>query len=249
MAAGLVQPAAVREGKQTMVNREDSREDNSKGNREAVNCEMVWREVSNYIDEEVDPVRRSAMDAHFKTCAHCRSVLEGARNVIALYSDERMIHEWTVNEQTIEVPAGYSRRLEKRLAHSARASRNRWPSFSAWLVPLAALALLAGGLRVANSLTSNPPLKITQAQPGHDIPPDMLVVVSADTKLFHVAGCPFIHNKDRERTLTAKEAIEQGYTPCLRCLRKYLEVAGNLDSEDDHDAAAEAESGLQGEGR
>jgi hypothetical protein len=222
-----------------MVNREGNKED-----RGAVNCEVVWREVSSYIEGEVDPALRSAMDAHFKTCAHCQSVLEGTRNVISLYSDERMVEAWT----SIEVPAGYSRRLEKRLAQSARASGSQWSTWSAWLVPVAALALIAGGLRVANSLTSNPPMKITQAQPGHDIPPDMVVVVSADTKLFHVAGCPFIHNKNKEQTLTAKEAIEQGYTPCLRCLRKYLDVAGNLgtDSDDDHDAEAVGE--LQGEG-
>ena len=35
----------------------------------------------------------------------------------------------------------------------------------------------------------------------------------------------FIHNKDTERTLTAKEAIQQGYVPCVRCMRKYLQTA------------------------
>jgi hypothetical protein len=208
---------------------------------ESVNCELVWREVSNYIEGEVDPALRSAMNEHFQTCQRCKSVLEGTRNVIQLYSDERMI-----DEQTIEVPAGYSRRLEKRLAQSARVSGSGWSSWSAWLVPVAALALIAGGLRVANSLTITAPLKSEHAQPGHDIPPDMVVVVSTDTKLFHVAGCDLIHNKDKVRTLTAKEAIQQGYTPCLRCMRKYLNVAGDqgLAVDDDHDAEAE----LRGEG-
>ena len=53
----------------------------------------------------------------------------------------------------------------------------------------------------------------------------MMVVVSADAKIFHVAGCEFIHNKDKVRTLTAKEAMHEGYVPCLRCMRKYLQVA------------------------
>ena len=70
-----------------------------------------------------------------------------------------------------------------------------------------------------------------------------MVVVSTDTdsKLFHVAGCPFIHDKNKVRTLTAKEAIDQGYTPCLRCMRKYLNVAANQgpDLDDDHDAEAD----------
>jgi hypothetical protein len=202
-------------------------------NREAVNCERVWHEISNYLEGEVDAALRLAMDEHFRACNRCSSVLEGTRNVIRLYGDERMM----------EVPAGFGRRLEKRLAQNARVSGSRWSSWSAWLVPVAALALIAGGLRVANSLTTTHPLKSEHAQPGNDIPPDMQVVVTDDAKLFHVAGCEFIHNKDKERTLTAKEAMREGYVPCLRCMRKYLETAAPghtaLESEADADVDAD----------
>jgi hypothetical protein len=208
-------------------------------NREAIKCEQVWREISNYLEGDLDATLRTAMDEHFRTCKHCKSVLEGTRNVIQLYGDERMI----------EVPAGFGRRLERRLTQNARVSSRRWSSWSAWLVPIAALALIAGGLRLANSLTVSYPLQSAHAQPGHDIPPDMLVVVSADAKIFHVPGCDFIHNKDRVRTLTAKEAIQEGYVPCLRCMRKYLETAStghaalgseanadiNAEEDDEHD--------------
>jgi hypothetical protein len=208
-------------------------------NWEAVNCELVWHEISNYLEGEIDPALRSAMDEHFRTCKRCMSVLEGTRNVIQLYGDERMI----------EVPAGFGRRLEKRLAQTARAGGSRWSTWSAWLVPVAALVLMAGGLRLANSLTFSPPLKTEHAQPGRGIPPDMLVVVSADAKVFHAAGCDFIHNKDKVRTLTAKEAIREGYIPCLRCMRKYLntvaaahvlgsEAEAELDSEEEEVRAA-----------
>jgi hypothetical protein len=179
-----------------------------------VNCEQVWREVSNYLEGEVDPALRSAMDEHFRTCARCKSVMEGTRNVITLYGDERML----------DVPSGFSRRLERRLAQGARGGRG-WSTWSAWLVPVAALALIVGSLGLARSETVNRRLKSEHAQPGHDIPPDMLVVVADDAKVFHVAGCDVIHHKDRVRTLTAKEAIQEGDTPCLRCLRKYLSVA------------------------
>jgi Putative zinc-finger len=218
-------------------------------NRESVKCELIWREVSNYIDGEVDPALRTAMDEHFKTCAHCQSVLEGARNVVQLYSDERII-----DEQTIEVPAGYGRRLEKRLAQSARGSRSRpsslWPSLSAWLVPIAALALIAGGLRLANLRTHTPPLNVQHVEPSSKIPSDLVVVVSTDTdsKLFHVAGCSLIHDKNKVRTLTAKEASDQGYTPCTQCLRKYLNVARDRRSDGDDDRDAEVEVALRGEG-
>ena len=185
-----------------------------------VHCEQVWLEVSNYIEGEVEAGLRSAMEEHFQTCGRCRSVLEGTRNVVGLYGDERML----------EVPAGFSIRLQKKLAQPVRTSPFGWSGWSAWLIPVAALALIAGGLELASSGTVNvnrpPELKSEHAQPGQNIPPDLPVVVSAGARLFHVAGCEFIHNKDRERTLTAKQAIDEGYVPCARCLRKYLNSAG-----------------------
>ena len=210
-------------------------------NGEAANCEKVWHELSNYLEGDIEPALRTAMDEHFRTCQRCASVLEGTRNVIRLYGDERMI----------EVPSGFGRRLERRLAQNAR-SGGRWSTWSAWLVPVAALALIAGGLRFANSLTPGEPLKSEHAQAGKGIPPDMMVVVSTDAKIFHVAGCDFIHNKDKVRTLTAKEAMHEGYVPCLRCMRKYLQTASvgheALGSEADADADA-AEEVSRGRGR
>jgi hypothetical protein len=181
-----------------------------------VHCEQVWREVSNYIEGEVEAGLRTAMEEHFQTCARCRSVLDGVRNVIQLYGDERML----------EAPAGFSGRLQEKLAQPAQGGRAGWSVWSAWLVPVAALVMIAGGLELASSGTLNrtPQLKSEHAQPGQNIPPDMVVVVSAGAKLFHVPGCGVIHNRDQERTLTAKQAMQEGYVPCTRCLRKYLKV-------------------------
>ena len=221
-----------------MVNSNDDKND-----KNAVNCERVWQEISNYIEGDVDAGLRTAMDAHFLACQHCRSVLEGTRNVVALYSDERM-----VDELAIAAPAGYGRRLEKRLALTARASGgSRWSTWSAWLVPVAALLLFAGGLRVANSLTG-PELKSEHAQPGKGVPPDLLVVVTTGAKVFHVPGCGVIHNKDTERTLTAKQAMEQGYVPCLRCLRQYLQTAkaGHVALESEADADGDGDEDVHG---
>jgi hypothetical protein len=180
-----------------------------------VSCQQVWKEISNYIEGDVDAGLRVAMDEHFGTCTRCKSVLEGTRNVVQLYSDERMI----------EVPTGFGRRLERRLAQGARVRKSSWSTWSAWLVPVAALALIAGGLRWASSLTVPHPLQSEHAQPGRNIPPDMVVVVSTGAKDFHVPGCDMIHNKEKTRTLTAKEAIREGYVPCVRCMRKYLQIA------------------------
>jgi hypothetical protein len=204
-------------------------------NREDANCEQVWREISNYLEGDVDAGLRSAMDKHFGTCPKCRSVLDGTRNVIRLYSDDRMI----------EVPMGFGRRLERRLVQGGRVRSRGWSTWSAWLVPVAALVLIAGGVRIASSSTVAHPLQSEHAQPGQGIPPGMLVIVSTGAKDFHVPGCGVIHNKDSARTVTAKEAIEQGYVPCVRCMRKYLQTAevertsleveadASLDAEDD----------------
>lgn len=183
-----------------------------------LNCEHVWREISNYLEGDVDASLRAAMDAHFHICKRCTSVLEGTQNVIRLYSDERMI----------DVPAGYSRRLEKRLVQSARASRQKWPTWSTWLVPVAALALITAGVWLTNSWTNARREQSQMAAIERNIPPEMQVVVSDGAKLFHVAGCDYIHNKDKVRTITAKEAIREGYTPCLRCLRKYVDTTATV---------------------
>jgi hypothetical protein len=206
-----------------------------------VNCEQVWKEISNYVEGDLDAALRAAMDEHFRTCKRCASVLEGTRNVIRLYSDERMI----------DVPAGFGRRLERRLGQEARSHRSTWSTWSAWLIPVAALALITGGLRWANSLTVAHPLRSEHAQAGHNIPPDMPVVVSEGAKEFHVAGCEFIHNKDKIHTLTAKEAIREGYVPCVRCMRKYLQTASSThdstDSEADLDGSIEEDDRPRGQ--
>jgi hypothetical protein len=207
MEAGLVQPVAVREGTKTMVNHENA-------NRENVNCEQVWQEISNYVDGDVDATRRAEMDGHIRGCKKCASVLAGMQNVVRLYGDERML----------EVPSGFSRRLEKRLAQNPAKKPSRWLTWEAWLVPVAALLLIAGGLKVTNRFSFHAPQKSILAPPANNIPPELQVVVSNGSKVFHVPGCPFIHDKNSERKMLAKEAILEGYSPCPRCLRQYLKT-------------------------
>jgi Putative zinc-finger len=180
-----------------------------------VNCEQVWREISNYVDGDVDAGLRATMEEHLKTCKRCASMLAGTKNVVALYGDERML----------EVPAGFSRRLEKRLTKNAAVKGSRWSSWSAWLVPVAAMALIVGGVRLTNSLTFKSFIQSRHAQPANNVPPDLVVVVSSGSKVFHVPGCPYIHDKASERTITAKEAMQDGYVPCTRCLRQYLKTS------------------------
>ncbi len=70
-----------------------------------ISCLEVWREISNYLDDEVDPELKARMEAHFRTCAHCTAVLDGTRNVIKLVGDGVEYH----------MPDGFSRRLHDRI--------------------------------------------------------------------------------------------------------------------------------------
>jgi len=178
-----------------------------------VNCEQVWQEISNYLEGEVDPELRAAMEEHFKQCQHCTAVLDGTRNLVQLYGDGKLF----------ELPAGFSRRLERRLRQSLPPPRPTSGSF--WMIAVAAAALLAGGLTLARSGgLSSPELRSAHAQPGRGVPGDMVVAVSKEGKTFHVPGCKYLHQSDKEKVklLAASEAMREGYVPCLRCLRRYL---------------------------
>ena len=179
-----------------------------------IKCEEVWREVSNYLDGEVAPALRSAIDAHIRGCKRCAAVADGTRNIVQLYGDERLL----------EVPVGFSRRLHQRLDANVSPSRR---GFLGWMVAAAAGGLVLGAFELANSsvLTSHR-LRSVLAQTSNRVPPDMLVIVSESGKIFHVAGCPFIHDKTRLLTVSARQAERQGYVPCVRCMTKYLDASG-----------------------
>jgi hypothetical protein len=70
-----------------------------------ISCLHVWREISNYIDGEIDQELRRRMEEHFKGCEHCSAVLDGTKNVVRLVGDGR----------TFDLPAGFSERLQHRL--------------------------------------------------------------------------------------------------------------------------------------
>jgi anti-sigma factor RsiW len=70
-----------------------------------ISCVEVWREISNYVDGDVDPELRTRIEAHFRTCKHCIAVHDGTRNVVRLIGDGR----------AFEVPASFSKYLYDKL--------------------------------------------------------------------------------------------------------------------------------------
>ena len=68
-----------------------------------IDCVEVWRQISKYLDDDVDPALRVSMASHFKGCAHCSAILDGTRNLVKLVGDGR----------AFEIPA--SQNLYKKL--------------------------------------------------------------------------------------------------------------------------------------
>ena len=75
-----------------------------------ISCTEVWREISNFVDGEVEPEIRARMEHHFQNCKHCTAVLEGTRNTVRLLTDG----DW------YPLPPGFGKRLFQRIssAHS-----------------------------------------------------------------------------------------------------------------------------------
>lgn len=66
-----------------------------------ISCLEVWREISNYLNDDIDASLRARMEAHFRVCAHCKAILDGTGNVVKLIADEA----------EYQVPEGFSKRL------------------------------------------------------------------------------------------------------------------------------------------
>ncbi len=54
-----------------------------------IDCEEVWGQISNYLDNEVHPALRATMTSHLKHCARCSAIRDGVRNLIQLVGDGR----------------------------------------------------------------------------------------------------------------------------------------------------------------
>ena len=80
-----------------------------------IDCEEVWRQVSNYLDDELDNQLRAVMAAHFKNCAHCSAILDGTKNVLKLVGDGK----------AFELPADSSRRFYTKLDRHLAATKSK----------------------------------------------------------------------------------------------------------------------------
>jgi predicted anti-sigma-YlaC factor YlaD len=71
-----------------------------------ISCREVFRELSGYIDQDIEPELRKRIQEHLANCRHCTAIYDGTRNVIRLVADDR----------AFELPVGFDRRLKQKLA-------------------------------------------------------------------------------------------------------------------------------------
>ena len=75
-----------------------------------ISCVEVWREISDYIDGDVDQELKLRIELHLKNCKDCKAVLDGATNTVRLLTDG----DW------YPLPEGFSERLFLRLSAEYR---------------------------------------------------------------------------------------------------------------------------------
>ena len=76
-----------------------------------------------------------------------------------------------------------------------------------------AALLVAGSAALSRTLAQ---LRSAHARPAAYVPSGP-IAVTALGKTFHRPQCTFIHGP--ARAISAAEAIREGYTPCLRCMK------------------------------
>ena len=77
-----------------------------KGGPNMIRCEDVLRELSNYLDGEVDEAFRRDLEAHVKGCKRCTVLVDSTRKIVRIMADRHII----------DLPLGFSERLKARLA-------------------------------------------------------------------------------------------------------------------------------------
>lgn len=69
-------------------------------------CEEVIRELSNYIDGDLDPALRRALELHLEHCEDCSIVVNTARQTVELFC----------GKEPLPLPADLQREIDQALA-------------------------------------------------------------------------------------------------------------------------------------
>jgi anti-sigma factor RsiW len=56
-----------------------------------VTCEAVIREISNYIDGDLDASMRRELEAHLKGCKECQVIVDQTKLTIDIFCDSELV--------------------------------------------------------------------------------------------------------------------------------------------------------------
>lgn len=56
-----------------------------------MNCREAFKEISKYLDGELDTELKQILDAHLAKCPHCHVVFDTTQKTIALYCDGKLV--------------------------------------------------------------------------------------------------------------------------------------------------------------
>ncbi len=99
-----------------------------------MNHERAQLLMHGYLDAELDLVNSLELEEHLRGCDVCSREY---RNHLALRS------ALAENDLYVQAPAGLKRRVQSSIRHNSRSGLRPWPTAQRWLVPAAALVILA----------------------------------------------------------------------------------------------------------
>ena len=55
-----------------------------------MNCRSIIKELTNYLDEALDPVLKTSIEKHLEGCEDCRVVVDTTRKTIQIYRSHEL---------------------------------------------------------------------------------------------------------------------------------------------------------------
>jgi anti-sigma factor RsiW len=79
-----------------------------------LNCKGVIREISNYLDGELELSARQELERHLEHCDDCRMAVDQTRLTVEIFCDE----------EPVELPADVKSRLHEALQRKIKSKAN-----------------------------------------------------------------------------------------------------------------------------
>ncbi len=74
--------------------------------RKAMGCNKIVRELSNYIEGQLEPALRTEIERHLRRCSHCAILIDSTRKLLYLVGDEKIfVQPFPANQNLPQVLA------------------------------------------------------------------------------------------------------------------------------------------------